>query len=76
VSLALTKALNFPVFLSDEAGAQLLADEYLNLREKQEDEKNIRVVRIEDFVLWMRDNSLARKQGKVLWRVVEKSIRK
>ena len=72
VSLALAKALNFPVFLSDETGAQLLADEYLNLREKQEDEKNIRVVRIEDFVLWMRDNGLARKQGKVLWRVAEK----
>lgn len=74
VSLALAKALNFPVLLSDEARAQLMIDEYLNLNEEQEDENNIRVVRIEDFVLWMRDNGLARKHGKVLWIASEKPL--
>lgn len=67
VSLALAKALDIPIFFSDEAGAQLMIDTYLNLKEKQEDGNNIRVVRIEDFVIWMRDNGLSRKQGRVLW---------
>jgi len=67
VSLALAKALSLPVFLSDEAGAQTLIDDHLNLGDESDDERNIRVVRIRDFVVWMRDNGLSRKQGRVLW---------
>lgn len=67
VSLALAKAMSLPVFLSDEAGAQTLIDDHLNLGGESDDERNIRVVRIRDFVVWMRDNGLPRKQGRVLW---------
>ncbi len=68
VSLALAKAMNIPVFLSDESGAQSLVDEYLNLSEEMpEAAGNILVVRVRDFVAWMRDKGLPRKQGRVLW---------
>jgi len=39
----------------------------LKLGDASDDERNIRVVRIKDFVGWMRDNGLLRKHGKVLW---------
>lgn len=67
VSLSLAKALNFPVFLSDEAGLQKLVDDYLNLGDKPHDERNIQVVRVDGLVVWMRDNGFSRKHGKVLW---------
>ena len=73
VSLAMAKALSLPVFLSDESGVQQVVDEHLNLGDELEDERNIRVIRIEDFVVWMRDNGLPRKQGKVLWSAAKKS---
>ena len=72
VSLALAKALNIPVFLSDDTGCQQLVDNCLNLKDNPEGEGNIRIVRVVNFVIWMRDNGLARKWGRVLWIAAEK----
>jgi len=42
------------------------------LKDKPKDDGNIRVVRVVDFVAWMRDNGLVRKHGRVLWIAAQK----
>lgn len=74
VSLAFAKVMNVPIFLSDDGGAQRLVDEHLNLGEDAAAPGNIRVVRIQDFISWMKEQGFRRGEGKVVWRVANKPL--
>ena len=74
VSLAFAKVMNVPIFLSDDGGAQRLVDEHLNLGEDAAAPGNIRVVRIQDFICWMKEKGFRRGEGKVVWRVANKPL--
>jgi len=68
VSLAFAKAMGVPIFLSDEAKLQGVIDEFLNLDEDYTDYPgNIQVIRVRDFVDWMKQAGLSRKLGKMVW---------
>ena len=69
VSLAFAKAIGIKAFLSDEKGLQGIVDDHLNIG----DENDILVIRIQDFVLWMKDNGFDRKSCKQLWIISSES---
>jgi len=65
VSLAFAKTDGVTVFLSDESDLQDIIDEHLNL----EDANDIRVVKIKDFIEWMKAAGSQRKLCRIIWLV-------
>ncbi|WP_298830127.1 hypothetical protein [uncultured Planococcus sp.] len=65
VSLAYAKANNIPYFLSDESTLQSIADEYLN----SGNEQDIKVIRVKDFILALKEAGYKRKECKKIWLV-------
>lgn len=65
VSLAYAKASNIPYFLSDEKDLQRLADDFLN----NENDQDIQVIRVRDFILALKEAGFKRKEAQMLWLV-------
>lgn len=67
VSISMAKTLNIPYFASDEGDIQPIIDTHLNTGT----EYDIRVIRIEHIVKWIKENrdcGINRKTAKALWR--------
>lgn len=67
LSLSMAKTLNIPYFVSDEANIQPIIEKHLNVGT----EYDIKVVRIEHIVKWIKENKecdISRKTAKALWR--------
>jgi hypothetical protein len=81
VSLTAAKAMGIPVMLSDEGNLQQIVDEYLNSGTNERPSTgDITIVRIKDFIRFMRDNGGNRKSALYIWvssgRTLEMNARK
>ncbi|MDD2498037.1 MAG: hypothetical protein PHY90_07915 [Desulfitobacteriaceae bacterium] len=63
VSISFANAMGINYFLSDESKLQGILDEHVNVRE----DDGIRVFRITDFLLWMKEAGLERKIIRTAW---------
>jgi len=63
VSIAFANAMGINYFLSDESKLQGILDEHVNIRE----DDGIRVIRVTDFLLWMKEAGVERKIIRTAW---------
>ncbi len=68
VSIAYAKAKGITAFLSDESGLQALVDEHLNIgTSDMPSPYDIKIIRVRDFILWLKDEGEKRKLAKFIW---------
>jgi hypothetical protein len=65
VSLAAARAVNIPYLLSDERYLQEIIDEHINI--DADDSTDIQVIRISDFIQWMKEQQYPRRKAKMVW---------
>jgi hypothetical protein len=65
VSIAYARAMGIPIFLSDESALQGILDE--NVNSGNDDPKDIHIIRIAEFISWMKKAELDRKLALVVW---------
>jgi hypothetical protein len=64
VSIAYARAMGVSFFLSDETALQGILDEHVN---SDDDPNNIHIIRILDFIYWMKKADIERKISLVVW---------
>jgi hypothetical protein len=65
VSIAYARSMGISFFLSDESALQGILNEYVN--SGNNDPKDIHIIRILDFISWMKKADLERKVALVVW---------
>jgi hypothetical protein len=65
VSIAYARAVGIPIFLSDESALQEVVDNHINTGNNAPGD--ISIIRISDFIGWMRKAQLDRKSAMIVW---------